>query len=148
MFCWFFARILLMKMDIQFLGSSISLRVLESLSLSLMLLLFLLALHAVLLLEFEVLLPEGVDAVNHALHELHLGVAEAVLVRDVVGVTSLAAGLSPGAPGLHLELLAPLLEGAHAAVALLGPAGQVNVHGGTHAGAQVGGAGVDVAELG
>merc|ERR1719507_1603573 len=106
------------------------------------------ALHAVLLLEFEVLLPEGVDAVNHALHELHLGVAETVLVRDVVGVASLAAGLSPGAPGLHLELLAPLLEGAHAAVALLGPAGQVNVHGGTHAGAQVGGAGVDVAELG
>ena len=43
-------------------------------------------LHAVLLLEFEVLLPEGVDAVDHALHELDLGVPEAVLVRDVVGV--------------------------------------------------------------
>ena len=39
-----------------------------------------------LLLEFEILLPECVDAVNHALHELHLGVAETVLVRDVVGV--------------------------------------------------------------
>ena len=44
------------------------------------------SLHAVLLLELEVLLPEGVDAVDHALHELDLGVAEAVLVRDVVGV--------------------------------------------------------------
>merc|ERR1719262_1288041 len=31
---------------------------------------------------------------------------------------------------------------------ILGPAGQVNVDGGTHASAQVGGAGVDVAELG
>merc|ERR1719264_2172970 len=47
----------------------------------LMLLLMLInALHAVLLLEFKVLLPECVDAVNHALHELHLGVAETVLV--------------------------------------------------------------------
>ena len=44
------------------------------------------SLHAVLLLELEVLLPEGVDAVDHALHELDLGVPEAVLVRDVVGV--------------------------------------------------------------
>ena len=44
------------------------------------------SLHAVLLLEFQVLLPERVDAVNHLLHELDLGVAEAVLVGDVVGV--------------------------------------------------------------
>ena len=43
-------------------------------------------LHAVLLLELDVLLPEGVDSVDHALHELDLGVAEAVLVGDVVGV--------------------------------------------------------------
>ena len=43
-------------------------------------------LHSVLLLELDVLLPEGVDSVDHALHELDLGVAEAVLVGDVVGV--------------------------------------------------------------
>merc|ERR1719471_2057944 len=67
-------------------------------------------LHAVLLLELDVLLPEGVDSVDHALHELDLGVAEAVLVGDVVGVAGLSARLSPGAPGLHLELLAPRLE--------------------------------------
>ena len=39
-----------------------------------------------LLLELEVLLVEGVDTVNHALDELNLGVAQAVLVGDVVGV--------------------------------------------------------------
>ena len=44
-------------------------------------------LHAVLLLELEVLLPQGVDAVNHDLYQLHLGVAEPVLVGDVVSVT-------------------------------------------------------------
>ena len=43
-------------------------------------------LHAVLLLELDVLLPEGVDSIDHALHELNLGVAETVLVGDVVGV--------------------------------------------------------------
>ena len=59
-------------------------------------------------------------------------------------LTSLAAGLAPGAPGLNLELLAPLLEGIHT---LLGPAGQVNVDRGPHAGAKVGGARVDIAEL-
>ena len=39
-----------------------------------------------LLLELEVLLPESVDSVNHDLDKLHLGVAETVLVRDVIGV--------------------------------------------------------------
>ena len=34
--------------------------------------------------EDSVLLHQGVDAVNHLLDEFHLGVAEPVLVRDVV----------------------------------------------------------------
>ena len=37
-----------------------------------------------LLGELAVLLDQGVDAVNHLLDELHLGVAESVLVGDVV----------------------------------------------------------------
>ena len=35
--------------------------------------------------EVSVLLDQGVDAVNHLLDELHLRVAEPVLVGDVVG---------------------------------------------------------------
>merc|ERR1719397_946856 len=87
-------------------------------------------LHAVLLLPLEVLLPQGVDTVNHDLDQLDLGVSQSVLVGDVVGVTRLAAGLSPGASGLDGELLAPGLQLVNA---LLGPAGKVNVHGGAHA---------------
>ena len=94
-----------------------------------------------LLGEFLVLLNKGVDSVNHLLDELHLGVAEPVLVGDVVGDAGLAAALAAGAAGLQAELLAALLEGL---IALLGPAGQVDVHGGPHAGAQVGGARVQV----
>merc|ERR1719476_387637 len=45
--------------------------------------------------------------------------------------------------GLQLQLLATSLQLLNA---MLGPAGQVNVDGGPHASAQVGGAGVDVAE--
>ena len=57
-------------------------------------------LHAVLLLELEVLLPQGVDAVNHDLHQLHLGVPEPVLVGDVVSVTWIESGLTTTNKGI------------------------------------------------
>ena len=57
----------------------------------------------------------------------------------------MTSGLSAGAARLHLQLLAALLESGEA---LLGVAGQVHVHAGPHARAQVGGAAVDVAVLG
>ena len=44
-------------------------------------------LEAVLLGELAVLLHQGVDAVNHLLDQLHLGVAQPVLVGDVVSHT-------------------------------------------------------------
>ena len=39
-----------------------------------------------LLLELDILLPQRVDSVDHDLDQLHLGVAQTVLVGDVVGV--------------------------------------------------------------
>jgi hypothetical protein len=51
-------------------------------------------LEAVLLLEDPVLLDESVDPVNHLLDELDLAVAEAVLVRDIVGDPGLTARLA------------------------------------------------------
>merc|ERR1712072_98506 len=101
-------------------------------------------LHAVLLLQLQVLLPEGVDGVNHDLDQLDLGVSQPVLVGDIVGVASLTTGLSTGAARLHVELLTASLQRVNA---VLGPAGQVNVDGGPHAGAEVGGAGVDISVL-
>merc|ERR1712012_1513450 len=88
-------------------------------------------------------LPQGVDAVNHLLDQLNLRVSEPVLVGDVVGVSGLATRLSAGSTRLQLQLLATSLQLLNA---MLGPAGQVNVDGGPHASAQVGGTGVDVAE--
>ncbi len=44
-------------------------------------------LHAVLLLEFQILLPQGVDSINHNLDELDLGVSKTMLVGDVIGVS-------------------------------------------------------------
>merc|ERR1719225_163113 len=67
-----------------------------------------------------------------------------MLVGDVIGVASLAAGLSLGATGLDSELLAPGLELVHG---LGGPAGEVHMDGGPHSSAQVGGAGVVLASL-
>ena len=101
-------------------------------------------LHAVLLLQLQVLLPEGVDGVNHDLDQLDLGVSQPVLVGDIVGVASLTTGLSTGAAGLDCQLLSASLQFVNA---LLGPAGEVDVDGGPHAGAEVGGAGVDVSVL-
>jgi len=99
----------------------------------------------VLLLQFKILLPEQVDTIDHGLDELDLRVAKTMLVGNVVGVASLTARLAAGTTGLEVEGFAP---GLQAIDGVLGPAGQVNVDGGTHASAQVGGAGVDVAELG
>ena len=42
-------------------------------------------LETVLGLELLVLLPERVHTINHLLYQLHLGVAKAVFVGDVVG---------------------------------------------------------------
>merc|ERR550519_316665 len=99
-------------------------------------------LHAVLLLQLQVLLPESVDAVDHDLGQLDLGVAEAVLVGDVVGVASLSAGLSPGSTGLGGELLA---SGLQLVNSFFRPSGKVDVHRGAHAGSKIGWAGVDIA---
>merc|ERR1719219_1662612 len=101
-------------------------------------------LHAVLLLQLQVLLPEGVDGVNHDLDQLDLGVSQPVLVGDIVGVASLTTGLSTGAARLDCQLFSASLQRVNA---VLGPAGQVDVDGGPHAGAEVGGAGVDVSVL-
>jgi len=102
-------------------------------------------LQAVFLLEFDILGVEGVDTINHALDEFNLRVAKTMLVGDVVGHTGLATRFTAGTTGLNLELFTSLLEGFKT---FLGPAGQVNVDGSPHAGAKVGGAGVDVAVLG
>jgi len=101
-------------------------------------------LHAVLLLEFQVLLVQSVDTVNHGLDKLDLGVSQSVLVGDVISVSGLATRFTTGATGLDSEFLTPLLQSWET---LLGPSGEVNVDRGPHAGTQVGGAGVDVAEL-
>ena len=62
------------------------------------------------LLQCQILLPQGIHSINHDLDQLDLGVAQAVLVGDVVGAAGLATRLSPGAPGLHLQLLATRLH--------------------------------------
>merc|ERR1719507_2304620 len=81
-------------------------------------------LHSVLLLQVEILLVEHVDAINHLLDKLDLGISQSVLVRDVVCATGLAARFAPGAPGLQVQLLTACLQGLQA---LLGPAGKVDV---------------------
>ena len=96
-----------------------------------------------LLLEGKILLVESVDAVNHGLDELDLGVAETMLVGNVVGDAGLAAGFAAGSTGLEVEGLAALLQRSES---FLGPSGKVDVNGGSHSGAEVGRAGVEESE--
>jgi len=98
----------------------------------------------VLLLELNIGFVQLVNTIDHLLDQLDLRVAETVLVRDVVGVAGLAAGFTAGAAGLQVQFFAFLLQSVDR---FGGPAGQVNVNGGAHASAQVGGARVNVAEL-
>jgi hypothetical protein len=99
----------------------------------------------VFLLEFNILLVESVDSVNHGLDKLDLGVSETVLVGNVIGVAGVTTRFTTGSTGLKSKLLTPGLQSGGS---LLGPSGQVNVDRSAHAGSQVGGARVDVAELG
>jgi len=101
-------------------------------------------LESVLLLELEVLLPEGVDSVNHDLDQLNLGVSETVLVGDVISVSSLTARFSAGSTGLNSELLASCLEFVNS---LLSVSGKINVDGSSHASSKIGWARVDVSVL-
>merc|ERR1712183_1065139 len=102
-------------------------------------------LKAVLCLQGVVFCVECVHAINHLLDKLNLRVSQPVLVGDVIGAASLATRLSPGAPGLQVQLLATSCQTLHA---LLGPTGKVNVNGCPHASSQVGGAGMDITVLG
>ena len=95
------------------------------------------------LLEFEVLLVQSVDAINHSLNELNLRVAQTMLVGNVVGDASLATRFTTGSTGLQSQLLAPGLQSGKT---FLRPSGQVDVDRGPHASAQVGWAGVQVAK--
>ena len=97
-----------------------------------------------LLLELKILLVESVDTVDHGLHELHLGVAQAVLVGNVVCDAGLAAGFTASTSGLNLEVFA---TGLQCGQTLLGPAGKVNVDRSPHAGSKIGGAGVEESVL-
>ena len=81
-------------------------------------------LHAVLHLQLNIFLVKGVDTIDHGLDKLDLGVAQPVLVGDVISVTSLATRLATGATGLNSELLTSGLELVNA---LPGPARQVNM---------------------
>ena len=49
-------------------------------------------LHAMLLLELQVLLVESVDTINHGLDKLDLGVSQSVLVGHVVGASCGVSG--------------------------------------------------------
>ena len=66
------------------------------------------------------------------------------LLDRVSKLTGLAARLATGSSGLDGKTFTAGLEFLHA---LLGPSGQVHMDGGAHAGAEVGGAGVDVTVL-
>jgi len=101
-------------------------------------------LQSVLLLELNVLLPEGVDSVNHDLDQLNLGVSETVLVGDVISVSSLTARFSAGSTGLDSEFLASCLEFVNS---LLSVSGKINVDGSSHASSKIGWARVDVSVL-
>jgi len=101
-------------------------------------------LHSMFLLECQVLNVQSVDTIDHGLHKLDFRVAETMFVGNIVGHTSLAARFTTGATGLEGKGFAPGLQGGNT---LLGPAGEVDVDRGPHAGTQVGGARVQVAQF-
>jgi len=101
------------------------------------------SLQSMLLLELQVFLVERVDSIDHGLDKLNFRVSQAMLVGNVIGDAGLSTRLATGSTWLKGQGFAPLLQGIQT---LLGPSGKVDVDRGSHAGAQVGGARVQVAK--
>merc|ERR1719495_166736 len=93
----------------------------------------------------SVLGDKSVDTVNHLLYQLHLRVAEPVLVGDVIGHTSLSTRFSPGSTGLKMKFFTPGLKSFES---FLGVSREVNMDRCSHTSSQVGWAGVDITILG
>merc|ERR1719300_1181414 len=91
--------------------------------------------------ECNILLVKCVDSINHLLHQLHLAVSQPVLVRDVVGNSSLSSRLPTGSTWLKVKLFA---SGGKNLGAKLGPSWKVDVNRSSHACSKVCWAGVDV----
>ena len=96
------------------------------------------------LLELLILLPQGVNTVNHDLDELNLGVSQPVLVGHVVCAAIEATRLTTGPSGLDSKLFTSLLQGIQS---LLGVSREINHDGSSHSSPQVSRTGVDEAVL-
>merc|ERR1719341_2282517 len=77
-----------------------------------------------LLLPFQIFLPQSVDTINHDLDQLDLRVSKTVLVRDVISASSLATRFSTGSTRLDTEFFTASLELVNR---FLGPAREVNI---------------------
>merc|ERR1719158_1202487 len=97
-------------------------------------------LHTMLLLQFQILLPKGIDTINHGLDKLNLRVSKTMLVGNVIGVSSLATRFTTGTTGLETHAITSSLQCING---VLGPARKVNMDRGAHASSQVGGARVN-----
>ena len=94
--------------------------------------------------EFNVFLPQGVDTINHGLDKTNFGVSKTMLVGNVISVSSLSTRFTTGSTGLNGKLFASGLKGIKT---FLGPSGEVDVDGGSHASSKIGWARVNVTEL-
>merc|ERR1719174_463411 len=78
----------------------------------------------VLLLVFQVFLPENINSINHLLDKLNLRVSQSVLVGDVIGEASLATRFSTGSTGLQVKFLTSSLQLLNS---MLSPSWEVNM---------------------
>ena len=98
-----------------------------------------------LLLEFKILLEQGVYSINHVLDQFDFGRAQTVLVGDVVGESVMAIKFLEGSTGLNLQFFTTCFHGCDT---LLGPAWKVHANGSAQTCAQAGRARLKVTVLG
>merc|ERR1719369_2365959 len=97
-----------------------------------------------LLLPFQVLLPQSVDTVNHDLDQLNLRVSKTMLVGNVISTSSLTTRFSTSSARLYGKFFTASLKFVNR---FLGPARKVNMNRCTHASSKIGGARVDKSVL-
>ena len=91
--------------------------------------------------QFFVFFPEGIDSINHLLHQLHFRIPKSMLVGDIISVTSLSSRFSSCSSWLKMKFFTSCLQLVNS---MSSPSRKINMNRGSHSSTKIGWAWMNV----